>query len=374
MSSTPSRLVLTALAAAAVALLAAPALLPAAPATAAPGREVSAYVPTWADQHAVLATAVASRGLVRTVSPVWWSAFDGGRLQARTGASDADFLATAAQAGIAVEPVVSQAFDAAEAVALLTDPARRRAHADDLVALGSAPGVSGLQLDYENIALAPAADVARLRDGFTALVADLCGRLHAVRRTCSVAVMARTSDAEALWRGRFATGVYDYRALGAAVDRLRIMGYHQHGPTDAPGPVSSPSWYDAVLAYAGGRVPRGRVELVLAAYGHDWPATGRATSRTSAAALELARDRGAVVRWDPVSSSSWFSYTDGAGATRTVWFDSARGLPARLAVADRHGVPAVGLWALGYEDTGTWEALATPRGPRGVVRTVRTVR
>jgi spore germination protein YaaH len=211
------------------------------------------------------------------------------------------------------------------------------------------------------MAIAGRATADRVGAGFSLLADDLRSALHALDKQCVITVMPRTTDSEVYWRTRFATWVYDYAAIGGVADRMRIMGYHMHGPNEAAGPISTPAWYQRIASYAVGQAPASKIELALPAYGFDWVVgqTGSGVSRTWKAAEALRRAKGSARRYNQTWQEPYFHYWSG-GVRHIVIYENARGVPARTAVIQRYGLAGPGLWALNFEDPKTWAALAAP--------------
>ncbi|MEU3963188.1 glycosyl hydrolase family 18 protein [Streptomyces buecherae] len=323
-----------------------------APAPAAAGRTVSAWLPYW-QQEGAYRDALAHADQLHTVSPFWYEATSDRRFTAHPGAGDRRVIDGLRRAGVKVVPTVTEAPDAAAMAAMLTDPARRAAHVAALLRLAASRPYDGLDLDYERMNhSADAAVLRRVRGGFTALVREVCARLHARGQRCTVAVYPRT-------RARDTAPVYDYARLGRAVDGLRIMGYNLHNALGPPGPLSSPRWYDAILRYATAHVPAAKIEMGVPAYGWDYR-TGdraRATHRTTRQAQALRRRVGAALERDADSRTPHFRYVED-GRRREVWYQDARGIAAHLPVLRRHGVTRTALWALDFEEPTLWRTLA----------------
>ncbi|MFI1808797.1 glycosyl hydrolase family 18 protein [Streptomyces sp. NPDC020422] len=352
-----------------LALLALAALLPLAPATAAAAapvpptvaaddtpparRTVSGWLPYW-DQEAAYLGALRHADQLHTVSPFWYEAKADGTVTDHPGAGERLIVDGLHRAGIKVVPTVMESMPKDALAALVTDPARRAAHADALLATAGKGAYDGLDLDYETIATTGDATYAAVRDGYAALVADVCARLHARAKTCVVTLMPKTAGSGRVW---------DYAALGKAADRIRIMGYNLHWAGGAPGPLASTAWYDEVLRTATALVPAERVELALPAYGWDWAVrpdgtrAGRTAHVTWKEAEALRRAKRAPYRLDAESGTPYFVYVDGPD-TRHVWYQDARGVAGHLTVLRRHGVTHTAVWALGFEDPALWPVLA----------------
>ncbi|MFJ6700184.1 glycosyl hydrolase family 18 protein [Streptomyces sp. NPDC091272] len=330
--------------------------VPAAPAATAesaaqvrpgPARTVSAWLPYW-DQPTAYRDAVAHAGQLHTVSPFWYRASAADRVDPHENAEDTAIVDGLHRAGIKVVPTVMETLPAGVLGAIVTDPARRATHLRTLLAVAARGDYDGLELDYETIAPTGDAQYQAVRAGYAALVTDLCEALHAVRKTCAVAVTPQTAGSGRIW---------DYRSLGRAADRVRIMAYNLHWEGGAPGPLATPRWYDQILTHATTLIPRAKIEMALPAYGWDWVAGGETEHVTWKEAEALRRRTGAPYRLDPATGSPHFTYSAG-GRRHTVWYQDARGVAAHLPVLRKHGITRTGLWALGFEDPALWGVLA----------------
>ncbi len=344
---------LVALAAAAAVLAPVPAAsdpAPPPPTPAAPPRTASAWLPYW-DQEAAYATALRHADQLHTVSPFWYETKAAGRVDPHLHAADRRVVDGLHGAGIKVVPTVMERMPRGALADVVTDAGRRATHIETLLGVVKSRDYDGLDLDYETIAPTGDAAYEKVRDGYATLVTDLCGQLHALRKQCVVTVSPKTAGTGRVW---------DYKRLGAAADRVRVMAYNLHWAEGAPGPLSTPAWYDEILRRATADVPVDKLEMGLPAYGWDWAvgSRGRARHVTSKEAEALRRKVGAPYHLDPASGTPHFTYAEG-GTRRTVWYQDARGTAAHLPVLRRYGVRHTVLWALGFEDPELWRTLAT---------------
>ncbi|MFI6638465.1 glycosyl hydrolase family 18 protein [Streptomyces sp. NPDC050504] len=321
-----------------------------APAKEAPTkRTTSAWLPYW-NQDSAYRDALRHADQLHTVSPFWYEAIAADRIDAHPGAGERRVIDGLHRAGIKVVPTVMEGMKPGALGAILTSATARAAHVGELLRVVNSRDYDGIDLDYETIATTGDADYRAVRDGYTALVTDLCRALHELRKQCISTVMPKTAGTGRVW---------DYPALGRAADRVRIMAYNLHWSGGTPGPLSSVGWYDEILRRATEAIPRDKLEMALPAYGWDWAADGGARARhvTWKEAEELRRKVGAPYRLDPESGTPHFTYDDD-GVRREVWYQDGRGVAAHLAVLRRHGVRNTGLWALNFEDPAMWTELA----------------
>ncbi|MFE6887498.1 glycosyl hydrolase family 18 protein [Streptomyces sp. NPDC057694] len=315
----------------------------------APPRTVSAWLPYW-DQENAYQDALAHAAQLRTVSPFWYETKSATRVDGHPGAGERRIVNGLHAKGIQVVPTVMEQMKPGALGAVMTSPARRAEHIDALLAVVRSRAYDGIDLDYETIAPSPDDTYRAVRTGYADFVTDLCARLHALRKQCFVTVTPKTRTSGRVW---------DYERLGAAADRVRVMAYNLHWAEGAPGPLSTPQWYDEILATATAQVPLAKLEMGLPAYGWNWAVgkKGRAQHVTWKDAEALRRKEKAPYTLDPGSSTPHFTYKDGT-TRRTVWYQDARGTAAHLAVLRAYGVPHTVLWALGFEDPAVWKVLA----------------
>ncbi|HEX6498420.1 MAG TPA: glycosyl hydrolase family 18 protein [Micromonosporaceae bacterium] len=295
----------------------------------------------------------ASGPALTEVDPVWYQPTDTGQVvfasdQARRAVDPV--RADAAARKLLLKPSVSNfrgnRWDGALVHRIVSDPTTRAAHVAALVDTARTNGWPGLDVDYESL---PASD----RDAYSAFVSELADALHRDHRRLSVTVHAKTTE-PGDWGGARAE---DWRALGRAADQVRVMAYDYSYASSEPGSVAPMPWVEQVVRLAVSEMPRDRILLGVGTYGYDWTAgqPGRELQWTDVEAL--ARARGVPVAWDPVSQSSWFSYTDDQGHPHTVWYENARSLAAKVDLATRYRLAGVSIWRLGGEDPAIWPTL-----------------
>lgn len=326
------------------------------------GRLSSTWLPYWNTDEAY-ARIVGNADLFHTVSPFWYRAPSCAEVSPVTGAVSPSMVDGLHRHDIAVVPSVTSTMSPAVAAACFHDAASRADHVSRLMAVARSGAYDGLEFNYEHLALTtdPGA-AAHVRDGYSAFATDVCAALHAEGKVCVHTVMPRADDSSAVWRGKLIPAVYDYRAIGAVADRVRVMAYDQHAPGTGPGPVAGWPWTVAIADYTRATVPAGKGELGIPLYGRDWPSGGTASTVTDPGARALAAQHGVPVRWDEVQRAPTFSYASG-GVRRTVWFSDTRSVTERVALARSRGLGAA-YWVPGQDDPATWSHVRTVSNAR----------
>jgi spore germination protein YaaH len=321
------------------------ALLVTGPGAPAARAEVAAYLVAWDPRSRVPATG----GVLTEANPVWFRpAADGALVPTADPAAVARVESDAAARGVAVAPSIANVEDGRWqgdlVAAIVADPGRRSAHVAAIVDLVRARHWPGIDIDYESLP-------AGARAAYSAFVAELAAALHRVPATLSVTVHAKTAE-PGDWAGARAQ---DWHAIGAAADEVRVMAYDYSQEDSPPGPIAPPDWVGRVLKLATASIPAGRVVLGVPTYGYDWTAGAGAVPVQWADATATARAHGVTPARD--ATEPWYAYVDSRGRHHTVWYEDARSLAAKLAVAKRYGVTRLVLWRLGGEDPAIWSTL-----------------
>jgi len=243
-------------------------------------------------------------------------------------------------------------FNATTVDRLLGDPSAQQAVASALVSQVRRQGWDGLVLDLEAV---PARD----RAGYVAFAGLLRRQLSDLRLVVTVPAYDDPGDPDRV--------AYDLRGLAAVTDSVVLMAYDQHDPTSRPGPVAGLPWVRAVLRVALREVPRARLVLGVPSYAYAWPVGAPAVDDLSVQGAQ-AMTRGP--QWhhavDAVQGEqhAWTARGD------QVWWDDARSVAQRVALARTAGLAGAAVWRLGggpaltRAQTGEVERPQVRAGPR----------
>jgi spore germination protein YaaH len=324
------------------------------------------------DAEASLAT---NGRLLRQVSPVWYTADDATTITTNENLSadaTSQFIAATRAAGAKVVPSIVDAMSAGGMAGVLTDPASRATHVDAIADLAAANGYDGIDIDYENFAFSDnRATWATTRPRWIDFLSELGDRLHHDGRTLSVSVPyisdGGRTDNSGYW-------VYDYAAMDAHVDHIRIMAYDYS--TAKAGPIAPLSFVHQAISAAKKAVGDDtKLVLGVALYGYNWPIATVGTcpaeqeGKTSVSQRnidDLLARRTATPVFDPVTGESSFTYlldvTDGTTTctqTREVHYVDAEGARQRVDLARTERLGGVSLWALGFDSPATWQSIGS---------------
>lgn len=172
------------------------------------------------------------------------------------------------------------------------------------------------------------------------------------------ALAPKTSDTQ---RGTLYEG-HDYAGIGAAVNGVLLMTYewgYTYGPPMAVAPLNS---VRRVAEYAITRISPRKLFLGIPTYGYDWilpyeRGNPGAPSISPTEAVDLARRHGTEIQYDTVAQSPWFRYADNDGRLHEVWFEDARSIEKKLALANELKFVGIGYWNLMRSFPQNWAVL-----------------
>ena len=257
-----------------------------------------------------------------------------------------------------------------ELAAMLESPAYRTAAVDAIMAeltrtydaLGYNP-YSGVTLDFEGLRSAQ-------KDNYTQFITELEARLTAAGKTLYVAVMPATSD------GVYYDG-YDYRAIGELADKVILMA-HNYNATNLEGFVGSTYYQNTALAPIAsvyyslrtvcdgntGVQDRSKVTLALSMASLAWETdeSGLLTSPTplypTTATIYSRLTGGAEMGWSDTYRNPYLRYTTEEGQHIFLWYEDARSVAEKVALAKLFGITSLSVWRLGtiphYSDSGLY--------------------
>jgi len=253
---------------------------------------------------------------------------------------------------------------------ILLDPQTRSRHVAALAAtMARYPQADGLTLDYEYALPASRSDldlyasvagwhgltagqeVARIADGYTALVRGLALALHRQHRALRVAVKPRAAGGSDL--SDPAPLVYDYGELAKYADQIVLMAIDFHWAGSDPGPIATLADVENALARVRAyQIPEARLAVELPAYGYDWTvdAAGRRLSGTEAASVTATSLAGE--HWTTTGGSGGeasYEYTS-LGHRHVVWFAGYALGSLAASLRRLYGGIACVAWAAGNTD------------------------
>lgn len=228
---------------------------------------------------------------------------------------------------------------------VLSDPALAAIHRRQILALARKLGVSGVDIDYENLDTGD-------RDLFTSFIGSLSSSLEEKEILLSVTAQPKARESRSA-----GPGALDWRALCGHVDRLQIMLYNQHSAKSGPGPMATSPFIESVLRFGLEECTPSRIVPVLKLSGMEWSNSGVRGVQYDEC-IELARRAGVAVARDERDRVPYFSYVS-TGGLATVYFEDALSIEAKVELIDSLGFDSIVLWSLGREDPGILPRITT---------------
>ena len=228
-------------------------------------------------------------------------------------------------------------FSGERAHQLFQDTAARGALIENLAQTIASQGFAGVDIDFEYI---PPEDAA----AYAAFVRDVRARLEPSGYTVLVALAPKTSAGQ---RGLLYEA-HDYRALGEAAAYVLLMTYEWGYALSEPMAVAPIDKVEQVVRFAVSAIPPDKIFLGIPNYGYDWTLPfirGQSRARTigNVQAVEQAIQVGAPIQYDETAQSPHYNYWRDR-AEHEVWFEDARSIRAKLALAGEFQLHGVSIW------------------------------
>ena len=256
---------------------------------------------------------------------------------------DEDLLARAKAAGTGAVMHLSTltedgTFSSTRAAALLEDERAQTVLIGNIVQTMAERGYTALDVDFEYLG-------APLAAPYAAFLGRLRAAVHKNGHPLLAALAPKTSRDQPglLYEG------HDYAAVAQNTDAVLLMTYewgYSYSPPMAVAPLPS---VRRVVEFALTEMPPEQIFLGFPNYGYDWtlPGTGerpRARSLGNEAAVRLAVEQGAEIRYDETAQTPWFSYTDADGQPHEVWFEDVRSSQAKFSLLPQYHLRGLGYW------------------------------
>lgn len=212
-------------------------------------------------------------------------------------------------------------------------------------------GSYGLDVDFEYVP-------PELREDYAAFVCRLREALNAEGKPVVAALAPKTSAQQ---RGLLYEA-HDYALLSKAANAVSLMTYEWGYAYSEPQAIAPLPQVRAVLDYALSVTAGENIFLGAPLYAYDWPlpyekGRTRAETFSSQAAVARARLVGAEIEFDETARSPCYHYFDKMRREHVVWFEDARSLRAKIALAAEKGLQGIGFWQAGRELAQAWPLL-----------------
>ena len=240
---------------------------------------------------------------------------------------------------------------------MLVDTQAREAHIKSIVELVVRSAYPGIDIDYRGIN-------PDLKADYSQFVADLADALHQNGKQLSVRLALPAQLSADTWD----TGVYDWVAIGAVADGVKVPV-----PEDPKAYVSG-GQMDAMLQWAVGQVSRYKIQLLISTRSIEQNADGTKEKLPYSEALapfsQVSVEGGSTIvnpgqqvafslaslqqstgiQFDSASGAYWFAYVDPDGQQHTVWVENAASIARKLQYVADYNLRGVAVQNLLGED------------------------
>jgi len=325
-----------------------------------------------------LPSAIANGDLIKEVMPFWFTLKSETKIldlytPANPSTPMSVPLAAMRDSGFLVIPTITDGTAKLVLAKLIADPKMRTKIVSTITNFVLSNNFDGIDLDFEGFAFSDGTSSwPATRVNWVAFINELSVSLHSFDKLLSVTTPVLFNPTS----GKRGYYVYDWASISPMIDRLRIMTYDYS--TSSPGPIGPTSWADLAVQYAVSVIPASKVYVGIAGYGRDWVTkvvgvcpsnVASAVSTSSRAATFLMKDAanlaasyGATPVYSTAHGEVTFSYTKvysgtaSSGlattctASRTAWYQDARGYAARAQLVAKYRLGGLTAWTLGMED------------------------
>jgi cellulose synthase/poly-beta-1,6-N-acetylglucosamine synthase-like glycosyltransferase/spore germination protein YaaH/peptidoglycan/xylan/chitin deacetylase (PgdA/CDA1 family) len=294
-------------------------------------------------------------GGIDIVIPDWFSLEEDLTL---TGDAQKDILELLVKNGVKNMPVIrnlsKDAWNGDLARRLIHSPQQTERFIRDLVDRLESSGSSGVIIDFENLD-------PKDRDAYTAFIRTVNEALHRKGRLLAVTIPAGEMES------------YDVETLAQHADYLLALLYDENYSTSAPGPVASQAWVESAMERLGA-IPKEKIVPVFANFGYDWDLKGEEPARflTFTETLSQAGEGDLKIAWHDEKLNPYFRYRK-ADRDHEVWFLDAATLYNGMRHAASEGIPNIGVFALGMEDSGIWTYLGKGKAQVDPARSLKVI-
>lgn len=342
-----------------------------------PRKILTGWIPYYSMKTS-LPSAIANGDLIKEVMPFWFTLKSETKIldlytPANPSTPMSVPLTSMRDSGFLVLPTITDGTGKLVLAKLIADPKMRTKIVSTITNFVLTNNFDGIDLDFEGFAFTdgtsswPATQV-----NWVAFINELSLSLHSFDKLLSVTTPVLFNPTS----GKRGYYVYDWASISPMIDRLRIMTYDYS--TSSPGPIGPTSWADLAVQYAISVIPASKVYVGIAGYGRDWVTkvvgvcpsnVASAVSTSSRAATFLMKDAanlaasyGATPVYSTAHGEVTFSYTKvysgtaSSGlattctASRTAWYQDARGYAARAQLVVKYHLGGITAWTLGMED------------------------
>jgi spore germination protein YaaH/5-hydroxyisourate hydrolase-like protein (transthyretin family) len=263
---------------------------------------------------------------------------------------------------------------------LLKSPTSRKQIITAIMNLVQTNNYDGIDIDFEGFAFVDGNTTWKATAPLWAtFIKELAVVLHSQKKLLSVSTPYVLNPADKQ-KGYY---VYAWADIASSIDKLRIMTYDYS--VSKVGPLGPITWAERTVQYAVSIMPASKVFVGVPGYGRDWVTAvsgvcpsnvansvkvgAKAATFVMRDALTLAATYGATPTYNEEFGEVTFTYqkvyngTTATGlstsctATRTAWYQDARGWALRAALVTKYRIGGITAWTFGMEEPLAMESI-----------------
>ncbi|MDF2943701.1 MAG: hypothetical protein K0S01_2559 [Herbinix sp.] len=154
----------------------------------------------------------------------------------------------------------------------------------------------------------------------------------------------------------------NYSVLNQYSHNIIFMSYEWATNINAPSPISSINNINVFLDYASNLIPSDKVIIGIPTIGYDWQlpyvlGVSTVNAITFNNVINLARNVGAIIQFDEVSQTPFFTYAINAESNKiqhVVWFVDVRSINALLNLTLQYNLLGSGIWNIMEYNSQLW--------------------
>lgn len=230
---------------------------------------------------------------------------------------------------------------------ILSDPHRQNRLITNIIRVMKTKGYQGLNIDFENVH-------PHDRKNYNEFLKRIVHELHRYGYIATTALAPKTNKDQ---QGNLVEA-HDYEIHGELTDFVILMTYdwgYRLGPPQAISPLNQ---IKRVLDYAIEAIPREKIMFGILLYARDWILPHQHAQEAETYSVQEAVHRAykykATIRYNPITQSPYFHYSDEAGRKHEVWFEDARSIQSKFDLVKHYQLRGISYWELGYPFLQNW--------------------
>lgn len=295
---------------------------------------VNVWVAGW-DGLLALESLKRSSGNINYISPVFYHLTENGQINETDFKNKAEILDEIKKQNLKITPLIFNDFDP-KRVGVFLDSNNRSATIKELVKRSKNNNYHGWDINWEQVSDAD-------QSKFVEFLKQTHDEFKKEGIKLIVTVPAKTGD-KSDWSG--ATG-YNWSEISKYSDEIRIMAYDYHNQSTKPGAVTPNDWFERVIKYAVGNIPKEKITISLPLYGYKWNSEGVFLGST----INQDKQKNQA-RQEIVEGSVKYTFPNGD----VVWTENKQTIKEKMDMAKSLGVTNFSFWKLGAESADFWKA------------------